>query len=119
VQGSAGKRNIGPEKQQIAGTERQKALPLPKRGSPAQALIEIILWLRLEEGVARKVLFLEKDGSAVSSSHDGSPRTGAICAGVAGSLMWLRIRCTGAASVTKAMIRISVPQVGQVRGNAS
>jgi hypothetical protein len=46
-EGGGGKRTFGPEKKQLSGIRQQKALPLPKRGSPAQALIEIILWLRL------------------------------------------------------------------------
>jgi len=41
----------------------REALPLPKRGSPAQALIEFVFRLRLGEGATRKALFIEKGGS--------------------------------------------------------
>jgi hypothetical protein len=41
----------------------REALPLPKRGSPAQALIEFVFRLWLGEGVTRKALFIEKGGS--------------------------------------------------------
>ena len=62
VQGSAGnglsaRRNGG-----VTGIGQQKTLPLPKRGSPAQALIEFVLGRRLDEGVAGKALFIQKDG---------------------------------------------------------
>jgi hypothetical protein len=40
----------------------RKTLPLPKRGSAVQALIEFVRRLRLNEGVARKAPFIEKDG---------------------------------------------------------
>jgi hypothetical protein len=33
--------------------------------------------------------------------------------------MWVRICLTGAASVTKAMMRMSAPQLGQVSGSDS
>jgi hypothetical protein len=62
-EGGAGKRTFGPEKKQLSGISQQKTLPLPNRGSPVQALIEIILWLRLDEGVARKALFVQNDGT--------------------------------------------------------
>jgi len=50
-----------------------------------------------------------------SSSHSGGPRAGGIRGGRAGSPMWWRIRCTGAAAVMKATMRISVPRCGQVK----
>ena len=39
--------------------------------------------------------------------------------GRGGSPLWVRIRSTGAASVTKAMMRLSAPQFGQVSGRDS
>jgi hypothetical protein len=65
VEGSAGKRFFCPEKRQLAGPGQQKTLPLPKRGSPTHALIEFVRRLRLDEGVAGKALFIQKDGSGV------------------------------------------------------
>jgi hypothetical protein len=43
--------------------------------------------------------------STGGSSHAGGPRAGAIRGGAAGSPMWLRICCTGAASVMRATMR--------------
>jgi len=65
VEGSAGKRFFSAEQWQIAGSEQQKALSLPKCGLPAQALIEFVVRLRLGEGIACKSLFIEKNGSGV------------------------------------------------------
>jgi hypothetical protein len=39
--------------------------PLPKRCSPVHALTEFVRRLRMNEGIARKALFIEKDGSGV------------------------------------------------------
>jgi hypothetical protein len=65
VEGGTGKRTFGPEKKQLSGIRQQKALPLPKRVSPAQALIEFAVRFRLGEGIARNSLFIEKNGSGV------------------------------------------------------
>jgi hypothetical protein len=48
-----------------------------------------------------------------SSSQAGCRRAGAIGGGSVGSPVWARRCCPGAASVTKAMMRISAPQRGQ------
>jgi hypothetical protein len=61
VEGSAGKRTFGPEKRQLAEIGQQKTLALPKRGSPVHTLIEFVLRLRLDEGIAGKALFVEKE----------------------------------------------------------
>jgi hypothetical protein len=41
---------------------RQKTLPLPKRGSPAHALIEFVFRLRLGEDVGTEASFVETEG---------------------------------------------------------
>jgi hypothetical protein len=41
------------------------ALPLPKRGSPAHPLIRFVRGLRLDGGIAREALFIEKAGSGL------------------------------------------------------
>ena len=51
-----------------------------------------------------------------SSSQLGDLRPGAIGVGRGDSPMWVRIRSTGAASVTKVMMRMSAPQLRQVTG---
>jgi hypothetical protein len=65
AEGGVGKRVFAPEKWQLAGVGQQMALPMPKRGSPLHALIELVFWLRLGEGIAGKALFIEEDDSAV------------------------------------------------------
>jgi hypothetical protein len=120
VEGRAGKRFFGPEKRQLAGFGQQKTLPLPKRGSPGHALIEFVLRFRVGKRIARKTLFIEKDGPGVLFL----PQRGPACRG---DPRWSsgfadgqsRIRCTADASVMKATMRIGVPQVGQLTGNAS
>ena len=54
-----------------------------------------------------------------ASSQAGGPRAGATLGGRDGSPMWVRIRSTGAASVIKATMRMSAPQLGQVSGRDS
>ena len=65
VEGSGRKRLFRPQIRQLAGIGQQKTLPLPKCGSPVHALIEFVCRLRLDEGVAGKALFIQKDGSGV------------------------------------------------------
>ena len=80
MQGGAGKRTFGLEKRQLSGIGQQKTLPLPKCGSPAQALIEFVFRFRLHEGIAHKALLIENDGPGVvlfprrKPSRRGDPR---------------------------------------------
>ena len=53
------------------------------------------------------------------SSQAGGPRAELMRGGSAGSLMWLRIRSTGAASAMKATMRLSAPPFGQTSGRDS
>jgi hypothetical protein len=86
VEGSVGKRFLGREKQQIAGIGQQKALPLPKLGSPGHAPIEFVLRFRLRKPIASKALFIEKVGYGIllfplrGTACRGNPR---LCCGLA------------------------------------
>ncbi len=77
-----------------------------RRGLPRDSLIELEFGFRLRDDVP---------GSS-ASSHPGGPRADEIGGGLAGSPMWVRMRSTGAASVMKATMRMSAPQLGQVSG---
>ncbi len=56
---------------------------------------------------------------AQSSYPCGGPLTEAILGGVAGSPIGSRMARASTASVMKAMIRLSAPRIGQVKGNSS
>jgi len=47
------------KRQKIVGNRQRETLPLPKRGSSVQALIEFVVRFRLGEGIARKSLCIE------------------------------------------------------------
>jgi hypothetical protein len=65
AQGSVGRAVFRSEEGQISGIRRQGSSQPPKRRLPGHALIEFVRWLRLDEGIARKSLFIENDGSRV------------------------------------------------------
>jgi hypothetical protein len=52
----------------ISPRGQQRARQAPGGCSPRYALIEIVLWLRLSNGIAPKALFIEKASSAGASS---------------------------------------------------
>lgn len=61
----------------VAGGRRlQKAMPLPKHGLPAHALIKVERRLRLGEGIARKAPVINNDGFAVLIPWRWSSRRG-------------------------------------------
>ena len=57
--------------------------------------------------------------SALTASHSGWPRAGAMRVGAVGSPRWARMSRTVERSVMKAMIRISAPQCGHSSGKTS
>jgi hypothetical protein len=62
-------------------------------------------WSKTYSGCAWARASQSGTASTGGSSQAGGPRAGLIRGGSAGSPMWLRIRCTGAASVMKATMR--------------
>jgi hypothetical protein len=107
------------KKERIARNRQQKDAQPPRRRAPVYALIEFEVGLWLGEGIARKSFFIEKDGPGVvplplrGPSCRGDPRRLGRLADVAKNPLH------GAASVMNTRVRMSAPQRGQVRGNAS
>ena len=76
---------------------------------PGNALIE----LELRCGLRQRVPVRQRFEQVIPGGRSAGR---AMRGGAAGSAMWLRIRCTGAASLTEATMRMSAPQVGQTSG---
>ncbi|WP_213380611.1 hypothetical protein [Allochromatium tepidum] len=83
-----------------------------RRRLPADALIEREVRL----GLLEEVPVRHRLGRLAQA--DGL-RVGEIGGGRGGSPRWVRIRSTGVASVMKAMMRMSAPQLGQTSGSDS